>query len=979
MYKKLISILAAALVTMSATAVNKNLKYTKENPLVYEDLWDLPPFSFINDEGKPEGFNIALVEELLKRLDVPYVIKLKHTPLNFQDVSSGAAALTIGMKAPYHDKYGMYGANTLVLFTHSVASPKSNPTEIHSFDDLKKNKVYVHRNSFSHNQMIDGGIAANAIPADNMKSVLMQVAAQDSGIVLWNTNTLKELVQKNHLDNIKLTPVSMKYGEYHFISRDSVLLQKLDSVYDEMVANDDVLPLRREWFYPEEKNDAVGSFAWYVAIVIGVFFLILIAYNIYYKVQERRLSEMNERQSKRLGLLLRSGKRDVWTYNSITKLFTLLNPEGKDNESYNQKYFALFFPETDFQRIIEEIENIELGLYENTKLLVRCNLNRDKEEGAQMSYFDINISVLQYGDDNLPITLIGIMHDVTAEKKKFIDTRDNLLKYRTIFNTSMADLAYYDKNGILTDINHNACTTFGITDRKTLIQSKTHISDIPVFMGLKGDVCREMWMSSITDMDKLHMEKDSTKYWTRTGIIYYEFTIMPIYDSKGEPICFVSCGKDMTETAKRMNKEKVRLRRIENTNEQITSYTNDINYALEVSGTRLANYYPDSHEMTIAHDIQKPIMRLSQLRCISLLDMEYRHKASMVFLNLDKKRLKKFELRVGTIFKDRNKDNAYYEFNGIPIKKDGTVNHYFCLCRNVSKLVETEKQLEEETKRAQEAEEFQNSFLKNMSHEIRTPLYTVVGFAELFQGEHDKSDEPVFIDQIKQNSDMLLKLVNNILLLSRIDAKMVEMKTNTIDFPEFFKAKCLMGWTQGVKPGVETKIEPTEDHLMVEIDDNHVGLIIETLCRLASQFTEKGLIHTRYIYHSGMMTLMFKDTGAGMTEENMASVRDRNMEEDSGDYSVLIQLIICQQLAALMGGQMEFESELGKGSTIWISFPCKIVDMPKQEEPAAIPDSTPIIDNNLLANSDLLADSDMLANMSEEEINNLLANSDLFK
>ena len=106
MYKKLISILAAALVTMSATAVNKNLKYTKENPLVYEDLWDLPPFSFLNDEGKPEGFNIALVEELLKRLDVPYVIKLKHTPLNFQDVSSGAAALTIGMKASYHDKYG---------------------------------------------------------------------------------------------------------------------------------------------------------------------------------------------------------------------------------------------------------------------------------------------------------------------------------------------------------------------------------------------------------------------------------------------------------------------------------------------------------------------------------------------------------------------------------------------------------------------------------------------------------------------------------------------------------------------------------------------------------------------------------------------------------------------------------------------------------------------------------------------------------
>ena len=147
------------LVTLASTAIDNNgLKYTKENPLVYEDLWDLPPFSFINDEGKPDGFNIALVQEMLKRLDVPYVIKLKHTPLNFQDVSTGEAALTIGMKAPYHDKYGAYSKSTVMLFTHSIASPKNNPTEIRSFDDLKDNKVYVHRNSFSHNQMIDAGL-----------------------------------------------------------------------------------------------------------------------------------------------------------------------------------------------------------------------------------------------------------------------------------------------------------------------------------------------------------------------------------------------------------------------------------------------------------------------------------------------------------------------------------------------------------------------------------------------------------------------------------------------------------------------------------------------------------------------------------------------------------------------------------------------------------------------------------------------------
>ena len=230
----------AAIISATATASpDSGLKYTKDNPLVYEDLWDLPPFSFINEEGQPDGFNIALVKEMMKRLNVPYVIKLKHTPLNFQDVQSGEAALTIGMKAHYHERYAAFGKNTLMLFTHSVASPKNTPTEIHTFEDLKNNKVYVHRNSFSHNQMIDAGYSDNAIPADDMKAILMQVAANDSGMVLWNTNTLKDLIERNHLDNLKLTTVSMKYGEYHFMSRDSLLLHKLDSVYDEMVAHDE--------------------------------------------------------------------------------------------------------------------------------------------------------------------------------------------------------------------------------------------------------------------------------------------------------------------------------------------------------------------------------------------------------------------------------------------------------------------------------------------------------------------------------------------------------------------------------------------------------------------------------------------------------------------------------------------------------------------------------------------------------------------
>ena len=76
MYRKLISIMVAAIISATATATSDSgLKYTKDNPLVYEDLWDLPPFPFINEEGQPDGFNIALVKEMMIRLNVRCGIK----------------------------------------------------------------------------------------------------------------------------------------------------------------------------------------------------------------------------------------------------------------------------------------------------------------------------------------------------------------------------------------------------------------------------------------------------------------------------------------------------------------------------------------------------------------------------------------------------------------------------------------------------------------------------------------------------------------------------------------------------------------------------------------------------------------------------------------------------------------------------------------------------------------------------------------
>ena len=76
---------------------------------MYEDAWDLWPYSYINDDGQPEGYNIDLIGLLMNKLNIPYVIRLKHQQQVFEDLKDKKADLTFGLAAGFHDEYGLYG------------------------------------------------------------------------------------------------------------------------------------------------------------------------------------------------------------------------------------------------------------------------------------------------------------------------------------------------------------------------------------------------------------------------------------------------------------------------------------------------------------------------------------------------------------------------------------------------------------------------------------------------------------------------------------------------------------------------------------------------------------------------------------------------------------------------------------------------------------------------------------------------------
>ena len=212
-----------------------------------------------------------------------------------------------------------------------------------------------------------------------------------------------------------------------------------------------------------------------------------------------------------------------------------------------------------------------------------------------------------------------------------------------------------------------------------------------------------------------------------------------------------------------------------------------------------------------------------------------------------------------------------------------------------------------------------------MSYEIRTPLSSVIGFAELFEMSHTSEEESLFIEQIKKNSSKLLKLINDILFLSRLDAGMIEFKKKPVDFAQFFDARCQNVWNAHHNDGVDFVTDNPYQQLMVELDDQNLGIVIDQVMENATMHTTKGMVRASYEYTGEGVAMAFQDTGSGISDDRMKQIFDRFVS--SGGHGTGLGLAICHDITTQMGGKIRIKSEVGKGTIVWVSIPCRCTEI----------------------------------------------------
>ena len=922
-------ILATAILLLPASvhADNDSTRiYTQDQPLVFEDAWDLGPYSFLDENNDPAGFNVDLVRTLMEEMKIPYVIRLKSRKAVLADITNGRADLTLGMMALFHDKYGYYGKTVIHMFTHSVATPKGKPIVIRKVEDLANNDVIVHKNSYSYHLMQDNGWGAHAEESEDMEASLQYLSKTQKGQIVWNTASLKWLIHITHTDNVQLTPIDMPHGEYKFISKDSILLSRLDSCYAQLKLTEEIDRISTHWFYPELEETGLPFWIWYITAGILFAVLVLIVYNARYHSLERKYTELAQTRNKRLAHVLQTCSVRIWTYDVATQVFTWTDRNGQPIKQYTSLEFARRYHPEDFRKLGEGMRLLIDGIEEQ----VTVELSTTDEESAnssEMRDYSIVLSVLRKKHGK-PVTLIGTKIDVTEEHKRQLKTKERLMHYQSIFNSAMVDMVYYDADGLVSRMNDRACQTFGMTAeemRATRIDLNRSVNE-PTFDFRNFDLFHA---TTFLKRNGKMMQAESEKSQDDVEM-YYELQLEPLYNKEKKLEGIFGTGRDVTEVARTYQHIQQGIQQVQKATNEVREYVENMNYVLGVGGVRMAQYSPDTHTLTIYKGLNEVQLALTQTRCMTLIDEKSKKSAMRTLNSMDNHTNHDIDMEIRTTIR-RKGNPLYLQFRFIPTYDDhGAVKDYFGLCRDVSEIKATNHLLEKETERAKEMEMLKNSFLRNMSYEIRTPLNAVVGFAELLEMNPQSSDEKLFIDEIKQNSAHLLQLINDILFLSRLDAHMIEFNKQPVDFAMTFEGHYQMGWAHDMKDSVNYIVENHYEQLVVEIDDANLGRIIEQIAANAAQHTHSGTVRARYDYINGKLMIAIDDTGNGMSPEKLSQIYERF---SSGNHTGTgLGLPICKELAEQMGGSIDINSEEGKGTTVWITIPCTAQAMERKKQ-----------------------------------------------
>lgn len=500
---------------------------------------------------------------------------------------------------------------------------------------------------------------------------------------------------------------------------------------------------------------------------------------------------------------------------------------------------------------------------------------------------------------------------------------DDLL--HNIFNDLSVGLELYDKDCFMIDVNYSRLRAMGIKDKKDILGynlfNYTSFSDEIKEQIRKGETVRFV---AKYDFDTLRRVFPTCL----SGIKFFEITVSFVHNEKSEITNYMVITQDVTERvlwqhkyedlyeeALRSKKELIESEQrmiqlirqnelvLNNINSGLAYIANDYivqweNISLCSKSLSYEAYKKGELCYLTAHNRTTPCENCVMQRARQSGQVE------SIFFHLDNKHI--IEVFATPIFNEE----GYVD--GVVIRVDDVTERQHMI-----------GELEKARSQAEQSDKLKSAFLANMSHEIRTPLNAIVGFSDLLMVTEDVEEKEEFIQIINDNNELLLKLINDILDLSKIEAGSVELKYEDFDLSVYFNEMTAVMQQRVVNPQVRLVSMNPYESCVVRLDKNRLAQILTNFVTNAIKYTSKGVIEMGYEKVNGNIRIYVSDTGIGIPEDKKDKVFHRFEKLDEFAQGTGLGLSICKAIVEACKGEIGFESEFDKGSLFWATLPCQ--------------------------------------------------------
>ena len=893
-------------------------EYTKEHPLIIVSDWEFPPYEFRNDAGEPDGYNVEVLNLVLNKLNIPHQFVMQEWYQAVKTFENHEADLIHALTGVYN-RYPYVMTQNMITYYPLKSVRRKSQEPLQKISQLTpEDTLMLKKNDYAPVRIQQEYNPEFTIEYRSPKEALTGIRNGRNSYFIWGELPLKMKIREFGLDSLVLDDTDIPAGELRIIGYDQQLINDLDDAFARLEQSGDLEVIHDKWYYPERVHNDSSPISLFV--LIGSIIVIIIGFLLSRLIRNRvknatiRTTEINSMMAQ----ALKMGDLYVTEYDIVKDHFrniygALLPDDGQTcEEMFNR------LPPDIREESRHRNATLVTGESELWNFTRRFNLGSDDHPDWRF----IQGNAIPEKEGGKTRFIVYTMKDITHEIEEERINSEVGNKYIKMFETNLVAMSFYDKDGTLIDLNENMKRLCEFDAEGEKYFRQLNLLDSPLL--------KEQFKPQSKDEFHVCQKMFFPEFNIRK---YIECRIRPTYDNFGELRFYVATARDVTDERKMYLEQHKHEQDIQRTNDDIIRYEAQLNYLLENSNMFIWKFLPDTGRISISRSARQGEFNETIEDFFDGIDSHPRDEVQQKIKSCVMAG-KPYNAIYHYKYTPMESEPVWYAINGIPCTdKDGHLTHYFGIARNITRLMETQKQLKEETARAEDSGKMKSAFLANMTHEIRTPLNAIVGFSDLLPVVDTKEERLEFIRIIRNNCDMLMRLINDILEASNM-GQALAIETKEVEFATAFDDMCQTLAQRVQEPGVEFIKDNPYTSYVTTIDLGRVQQVLVNFVTNAVKYTHEGHIKVGYRHESratkdGLgeadgLYFYCEDTGVGIPQEKQASVFERFVKLNDFVQGTGLGLSICKAIADRCNGHIGVTSEgEGKGSTFWMWIPCK--------------------------------------------------------